>query len=160
MGIDNIPSSYEAMEAYLHQFEHKRMIYAKSNVEVLRPTIDFNLSTCPKILRPLFRQLLAAMCHATMRKALDMPPPSRFAIGLLHIILYTRGFIEEYLLPPRRKRLHRTPLDGNAADSQRVRPAFRPATACPYRTVGYRIGELGPPGLLKDAEFGRALATK
>lgn len=158
MGLQNIPPSYEAMEEYLHSFEESKMRWAKSNTDVLKPVLAFNLSRCPNLLRPLFRQLLAAMCHDRMQQALGMAAPPWYSILFLHAILYSRGFFEEYLLPPRRKRLQRTPLDEDKPDSERVRPAFHPATACPYRLSGYRIGELGPPGLLKDDEFGDSLS--
>lgn len=159
MGIHNIPPSYEAMEKCLHRFEESKMRYDKSNTNVLVPVLNFNLSRCPKVARPLFRQLLAAMCHDKMQAALAMTAPPRHAVLLLHGVLYIRGFFEEYLLPPRRKRLQRTPLNGNKSDSERVRPAFHPATACPYRISGYRIGELGPNGLLKEDEFGDILSS-
>ena len=160
MGIQNIPQSHEAMEEYLHTFEKSKMGYSKSNTDVLEPVLNFNLSRCPKVARPLFRQLLAAMSHDQMQGALGMAAPPRCAVFLLHFVLYVRGIFEEYLLPPRRKRLQRTPLDANKSDFERVRPSFHPATACPYRITGYRIGELGPPGLLKDDEFGNELFSE
>jgi len=159
MGIQNIPTSYDRMEEYLHSFENGKMVYAKCNVEVFQPTIAFNLSRCPRLLRPLFRMLLAAICHEKMREALDLAAPPRYAIVLLHAILFARGFVDEYVLPPRRRRLQRTPVDGNRSDARRVRPSYHPATACPYRSSGYRIGMLGPPGLLKDDDFGKYLPT-
>jgi len=154
MRIKEIPDSYEGMEAYLHQYEKRNMKYAKSNVEVLWPVLDFNLGPCPARLWPLFHSLLAATCHRRMREAFGLADPPTFAVILLHVILWSRGLVEEYVLPPRRRRRQRTPVDGSQSDSERVRPAFHPATACPYRTRGYRIGELGPPGLLEDDYYG------
>ena len=154
MNIKEIPTSYEAMEAYLHEYEKENMKYAKSNTAVLRPVLDFNLGSCPACLRPLFHSFLSALCHDQMRKALNLAKPSFFSVVLLHVVLWTRGFVEEYALPPRQRRLRRTPLDGNKSDLERVRPAFHPAAACPYKSSGYRIGELGPPGLLENDYFG------
>lgn len=129
MGIADIPSSYEAFEAWARAYERKTFRYSDTNRKIGIATRDLFAAWYPRPLAPLVRSAIYALLDPEMRDAFGFPRPLPGVRGLIEAVLRLRGRIVRWL-PPRQK------------------PYFfsrRPNRSHPS---GYELESLGPPRLL------------
>jgi len=102
MGIIDIPSDYEAYKKWKDDYEDKYMKYTEVNHTLAEYSIQ-NLAdqAVPKLLHPIYRQIVYFLMDNKLRTALGYPDPNPYFALLLHVLLYLRGRFIRYLLPPR-----------------------------------------------------------
>jgi hypothetical protein len=132
MGIEEIPPSYEAFEAWTAEYERRTFRFSETNRKVGAATRDLFASWTPGFLAPLVRQGVYALLDDTMLAAFGFPRPWPGMRSFVRGTLALRGKIVRWF-PPRKT------------------PEF--FTDRPNRTHpdGYEIGELGPPKLIEAA---------
>jgi hypothetical protein len=128
MGIHDIPASFVDFESWSRDYEDRRFRYAESNRRIGIATRDLFSSWFPRIAAPLVRAGIYAMLDDRMLEAFGFPKPQRLVRLLVRAGLAGRGRIVRWL-PPRRK------------------PHFFTDRRNRTYPHGYRIAELGPPGL-------------
>jgi ER-bound oxygenase mpaB/B'/Rubber oxygenase, catalytic domain len=121
MGVHGIPPSFDELERFMDDFEHRHMCYSAAAQQLMAASSRLLTERFPGWLRPLTRQWPAAMLDARLREAVGLPSPSRFAELSLGIVLRLRA---------RRSKLRRSAFDPQA----RVRSY----------PDGYTIEDLGP----------------
>ena len=131
MEIKNIPGSFEAFEQFSLDYEQKRFRFADTNQRVGAATRDLFASWFPRLLVPLVRSGIYAMLDERMLEAFGFPRPVWFMPHLVRFALKLRARLVR-ILPPR-KAAHFFTDDPN-----RTYPS------------GYRIEQLGPPGMLAE----------
>jgi hypothetical protein len=131
MAIRDIPPSYEAFERFQAEFERAHFRYADTNRRVGEATRELFASWFPGFLAPVVRLGIHAMLDEPMLEAFGFPRPGAFLRRSVAFALRSRGRLVR-LLPPRRQAHFFTD------DRNRTYPG------------GYRIAELGPPGVSPD----------
>ena len=129
MGIVDIPSSYEAFEAWSRAYEHKHFQFAETNQRVGSSTRDLFASWFPRPLTPLVRYGVYAMLDEAMITSFGFPKPLPMTRPVLRGLLRLRGKAVRWL-PPRRTAHFFTDA------RNRTHPE------------GYRISQLGPTRLV------------
>ncbi|KAG0094142.1 hypothetical protein BGZ92_006365 [Podila epicladia] len=140
MKIQNIPTSYEAVAEWSEAFEREHMVYAPSNVAIANCTVNHLLSRAPAAVHPFGRKVVSALLTPRLRKAFDMPAPSRRFVAMIETILWLRGGFIKYFMLPRKIPFVRTAPRANKEG--RYVPRFNKYT--PVYPNGYTIDELGP----------------
>lgn len=129
MHIQDIPSSYEAFEAYNLDYERQHFHYSAANQRVGESTLNLFLSWFPQPLRPLVRPFVYAIMDDRMIHAFGFPTPQPWQRRVVEQALRSRGNILRYV-PPRQT------------------PSFymdEPQRSYPQ---GYELTDLGPPQML------------
>ena len=102
MGITDIPESLQAFHAFVVDYERRRYAPSPANLAIAHATIDLVLSHywTPRVLRPIGRRLVAALCAPQLVEALGIAKPSG-VIGALAVggLKLRRAILR--LLPPR-----------------------------------------------------------
>ncbi|HEV2237526.1 MAG TPA: oxygenase MpaB family protein [Ktedonobacterales bacterium] len=129
MGIQRIPETYEAFEAFNITFERERFHYAASNARVGAATRDLFMSWFPPLLRPLVRLGIYALLDEPVRAAFGFPRAPALVRALGERALRARAWALR-AFPPRE-----TPY---LYVEQRHRSYPQ----------GYTISDLGPPGFV------------
>ena len=127
------------------------MKYAKSNAAVAEATARLFLSNLPRLLQPPARQCIYALCPDRLRRAIGAPDPPRLLPAALALALSAAAAFVRHCMPPRRRRLRRTPAAPAAAGAL-LCPAFHSyerTYAC-----GYRTARLGPAASEGDGGLG------
>jgi hypothetical protein len=133
MGITDIPSSYQAFEAWSRAYEREQFRFAESNRRVGTSTRDLFASWAPRVLTPVVRYAIYAMLDDDMIAAFGFPKPLPFTRAMLRAALKLRGRVVRWLPPLREAHFF-------TDDPNRTHPE------------GYRIGELGPRKLVAAAQ--------
>jgi hypothetical protein len=130
MGIRDIPASYEAFERWSRDYEESTFRFADSNRRIGTATRDLFASWFPRLVAPAVHYGIYALLDDEMLTAFGFPRPLPGTRALVRGALKLRGRVVRWL-PPRRA------------------PHF--FTDYPNRTHpdGYRIGDLGPPRLVR-----------
>jgi hypothetical protein len=128
MNIRDIPEDYETFERFNVEYEKKHYRYSDANRRVGEATRDLFAGWFPRLLRPLVYRVIYAMLDDPLIGAFGFPRPSRLMRRLVAWGLRLRARLLR-LWPRRRRPLLRTEL----------KRATYPE--------GYRIEELGPPGV-------------
>lgn len=103
MGINDIPQSFDAFDAYKNTYEADHFKYAPSNAEIANATRDLLLSFyLPRRLVPLGRPVVHALCDPQLRQAMGFTNPPLWLERLVITALKTRA-IFLCLLPARRR---------------------------------------------------------
>ncbi len=100
MNIQNIPDAYEDFERYYHDYEVQQFIYADTNANVAKSTINLFLSWFPAILHPILEPMAITIFDEKMISAFGFKSPSPILKGLVTNILKCRAYFQ-HLLPPR-----------------------------------------------------------
>ncbi len=139
MGIVDIPSSYDAFEAWSLAYERRSFQFAETNQRIGTSTRELFASWFPRIFTPVVRYGIYAMLDDDMIRSFGFPKPLPLTRPLLRGALKLRGFAVRWL-PPLRS------------------PHF--FTDDPNRTYpdGYEVSKLGPPRLVA-AESRRSTVT-
>ena len=125
MGIEAIPSCFDAFVSYGDDYEEAHFRYADSNAEIGEVTRDLLLSFyLPRGLVPLGRPIVHALCDPPLQAAMGFRSPPNWVEHFAVKSLRLRSYILR-LLPTRGK--------------PRLITARRRATY----PDGYKIGELG-----------------
>ncbi|KAG0359748.1 hypothetical protein BG005_000204 [Podila minutissima] len=140
MKIQNIPTSYEAVAEWSEAFEREYMVYAPSNVAIANSTVNHLLSRAPAAVHPFGRKVVSALLTPRLRKAFDMPAPSRRFVAMIETALWLRGGFIKYFMLPRKIPVVRTAPRAN--QEGRYVPRFNKYE--PVYPNGYTIDELGP----------------
>ena len=101
MGIVNIPSSYEAFEAWSRAYEREHFRFAETSHRVASSTRDLFVSWFPRIFTPVVRYGVYAMLDDDMISSFGFPKPLPLTRPLLRRVLKLRGQVVRWL-PPRR----------------------------------------------------------
>lgn len=139
MGIRDIPSSYEAYEAFAHTYEKQHFRFADSNQRIGTATRELFVSWFPRLVAPAVRASIYALLDDVLLDAFGFPKPHPLWRAMVQAGLRVRGRIVRWL-PPRRS------------------PHF--FTDDPNRTHphGYELDQLGPPNLVQAEKRQRAPA--
>ena len=125
MGINDIPQSFDAFDAYKNTYEVNHFRYAPSNAEIANATRDLLLSFyLPQRLVPLGRPVVHALCDPRLRQAMGFTDPPYWLEKLAATTLNARAKLLCLLPARRRPRLI----------SERRRKTY---------PQGYQIGQLG-----------------
>lgn len=127
------------------------MVYSPTNVPIANATIKLFLSRYPKLLHPILRPALYALCDARLRNAMGFPHPSPLVVAIVRSLVKLYGFVLGWFLLPRLWPVTRTPDMANAEG--KYVPKFDPNGRKIYKD-GYRIEELGPAKVAKDGGLG------
>ena len=130
MGMHDIPSSYEAFEAWKNAFEEEHFVYADSNHRVGSYTRDLFASWFPGFLAPVVRYTIYALLGERTLRAFGFPRPIPLTPALMKGSLKLRGMLVR-VLPPRKK------------------PHFFMDNRNRTYPDGYVISKLGPPKLIE-----------
>jgi hypothetical protein len=133
MGIRDIPSSYEAFEAWSREYERREFRYADTNQRVGTSTRRIFESWGPRIAAPAVRYGIYAMLDDEMLAAFGFPRPLPGTRALLRGALGLRGRVLRWFPP-------RTEPHFFTDDRNRTHPD------------GYEIGKLGPRKLVEAEE--------
>ncbi len=128
MNIRAIPAIYDEFERFNVEYERARFRFSEANQRVGAATRDLFLSWFPGPLRPLVRPAIYALMDDALIDAFGFPRPSRIMRALVTAVLKLRAQALRWVLA--RRRPHR-----RTETRQRSYPH------------GYRIEELGPPGV-------------
>ena len=131
MGIDAIPPSYEAFEAYNLDYESTHFTCQESNRRVANATREMLLSWFPASIRSAADTAIPALLDPPLLQALDWQPAPKRLTALLSRLLQFRSRLLRQ--PPPR------PLPNFFAD-QSIRSYHE----------GYEVSNLGPNSLLKQ----------
>jgi len=102
MGIQDIPSSYEAFEAFNQEFEAQHFRFAETNQRVANATRQMLLSWFPKLLHPVIDIAIPGLLDATMLNTLGWSQAPAGLQRLMTMGLKLRsGWLRQ--LPPRRQ---------------------------------------------------------
>lgn len=129
MGIQSIPSTYEAFEQYNLEYEREYFRYNEANQRVGESTLKLFLSWFPAPLRPLIQPFVYAIMDDRMIQAFGFPSPQPWQRHFVEQLLRSRGKLLRYF-PPRQT------------------PSFysdEPQRSYPQ---GYDLADLGPPQML------------
>jgi len=125
MGINDIPQSFDAFDAYKNTYEVNHFRYAPSNAEIANATRDLLLSFyLPQRLVPLGRPVVHALCDPRLRQTMGFTDPPYWLEKLVATTLNARAKLLCLLPARRRPRLI----------SERRRKTY---------PQGYQIGQLG-----------------
>lgn len=129
MGIHDIPTTYEAFEAWSVAYERKTFRYTETNQNIGTATRDLFASWYPRPLARVVRQAIYALLDDLMQDAFGFPRPLPGTRNLINGVLKLRARIVRWLSP-------------------RSEPNF--FTRRPNRTHprGYEIASLGPRRLV------------
>lgn len=132
MGIQGIPQTREAFEAFNRTYEAQNFVFAPCNYRVGEATVQIFLGWYPHLLHPLIREGTYALMDDPLREAFGFPRASSAMQALASGALKLRGRFVRWCLPPRRK--------------------ARLITAEPSITYphGYQIEALGPDDMPPD----------
>jgi len=131
MGIQNIPETYEALEAFNRGYEAQNLQPTVATKQLGQATRNLILSWFPRCLQPLMQSGFYACLDSALIQAFQFPQPSPLLRGMVTALFKLRRVLMP-LLPHRRHE------------------AF--LTNAPHLTYpeGYRLAELGPSDLLSD----------
>jgi hypothetical protein len=135
MGIQEIPPSYAAFEAFNQKYERDHFVYADSNYIIGEATVQIFLKWYPRWLRPAVRQGIYALLDEPLRQAFGFPQAPGWLRRLLPAGLKLAKQIQR-LRPPRRTPYHFT------EEPNRTYPA------------GYTVAALGPERPVDVVEAG------
>jgi len=104
MGIEDLPETYEAMEAFNLRFERERFRRTPASERLGKATLAIATRRLPAIpgLRPLVRHAISSILDRPVREAMGFPEPHRAVAALVHALLGLRARVLRYLWPPRR----------------------------------------------------------
>jgi uncharacterized protein (DUF2236 family) len=102
MGLRDIPPTYEAFEAFHHQYERERFAFTAETRAIADYTIDIFCSWYPRILTPLIREIIYCFMDERLREAFGYPRPHSVLKALAHASLKMAARVIR-LLPPRRE---------------------------------------------------------
>ncbi|HQR53983.1 MAG TPA: oxygenase MpaB family protein [Burkholderiales bacterium] len=105
MGIKDIPSDYEAFEAYNRAYEGEHYRFTETNRRIGVATRELFVSWFPKPFAPLVRATIHAMLDDSLITAFGFPRPPPLMRRLVPAALRLRGGLVRYLPPRRRPRL-------------------------------------------------------
>jgi hypothetical protein len=128
MNIRAVPDSYDVFERFNRDYERQHFRYTESNARVGAATRELFVRWFPRPLAPLVRSAIHALLEDALREGFGFPRPGRLSRWLVPAALRLRARAGRFLPARRRPRL-RTEL------RHRTYPS------------GYRIEELGPPGV-------------
>lgn len=100
MQIQNIPGTFEELEAYNTHYEREYFQYAETNQRVSDATLNLFLSWFPSPLHPLLKPSLLALLDQNTAQALGWTQPSTFTQKSVINSLKLRGFLAR-VSPPR-----------------------------------------------------------
>jgi hypothetical protein len=130
MGIRDIPSSYQAFEAFFDAFEHEHFRPTQASRRLMHASRELLVGRFPGPRTPLAEGLADALLDDRLREAAGVdPPPSPIRVSL-HLAFKIRARVLRFM-PPRRE----------PAGSEGVRYGIRTASIYPR---GYRVSDLGP----------------
>jgi len=128
MGIRDMPEDFAAFDGFHRAYEASNFRYAATNAEIGSLTRDLLLSMhVPKILVPLARPVVHALCDKPLRSAMGFEDPPRWLEHLAVAGLKARALVLRMVPSRRRPRLI----------TERRRPTY---------PTGYRIMDLGTLG--------------
>ncbi len=107
MGIQEIPETYDAFDAFNRRYEREHFVYADSNHVVGEATVQIFLHWYPTWLRPAVRQGIYALLDEPLRQAFGFPQAPAWLRQFVPSAL-KQGLAVQRLLPPRRTPYHFT----------------------------------------------------
>ena len=128
MGIQDIPASYEAFEAWAAAYERRTFRYTESNRKIGEATRDLFAGWYPALFAPVVHHSIYALLDDAMLEAFGFPHPHPLLRRIVGGSLALRGRMVR-LLPARR------------------RPNFFTDLRNRTHPQGYEIGGLGPERL-------------
>lgn len=130
MGIHDIPSTYDAFQAWAASYEQRHLQFAETNQKIGAATRDLFASWFPRVFTPFVRYGVYALLDDAMIASFGFPKPLPGTRAIVGRTLWLRGRVVRWL-------------------PARTKPNF--VTDRPNRThpQGYRISELGPPRLIE-----------
>jgi hypothetical protein len=129
MGIEEIPPTYDAFEAFNRAYERDHFVYADSNHTVGEATVQIFLHWYPSLLRPMVRQSIYAILDEPLSQAFGFPLAPAWLRQWLPIGL-KQGLAVQRLLPPRR-----TPYQFTKVRNHTYPNGFTVATLGPTQPV-------------------------
>ena len=127
MNIRDIPSSYEALEAFNVDYERTHFAYSPASRRVALATRELLVRwRVPAPFRPLARQAIHAMLDDPLREAFGLPRAPQQLYALIERTMQARAWALASLAPERRFPVLRTELEH------------------PSYPGGYTLEELGP----------------
>ncbi len=129
MGIEDIPASYDAFDAWRDEYEQSHFQISETNRKIAETTIQLYASWFPQVLAPLVRQGAYALMDDCMREAFGYPEAHPVVACVVRGGLRLRARARRYL------------------------PAKQVASfdsGSTYRSYpkGYTLEELGPPTMI------------
>lgn len=130
MGIHDIPSTYDAFQAWAASYEQRHLQFAETNQKIGAATRDLFASWFPRVFTPFVRYGVYALLDDAMIASFGFPKPLPGTRAIVGRTLWLRGRVVRWF-------------------PARTKPNF--VTDRPNRThpQGYRISELGPPRLIE-----------
>lgn len=107
MGIQDIPATYDAFDAFNRAYERDHFVSAESNHVVGEATVQIFLHWYPTWLRPAVRQGIYALLDEPLRQAFGFPQAPAWLRQFVPRAL-KQGLSVQRLLPPRRAPYHFT----------------------------------------------------
>ena len=107
MGIQEIPTTFAAFQAWSEEYEQRHFTYAESNRAIGDATMQVILAWYPPIVRPFVRQGIYALMQEHMRTAFDYPQANILFRWATPALLRLRGYLLR-IVPPRRTPYHHT----------------------------------------------------
>ncbi|KAF7730063.1 hypothetical protein EC973_003008 [Apophysomyces ossiformis] len=140
MKIKDIPDTLEKLEAFMEEYERRKVLYHPVNPKLAEATLQYGLKRLPAVLRPLVRELFPCILEPRSIDAFQMKHPSWLLQSLFDGALHLRAFVVRHFFLPRRYHSVRTPFYPNKEG--KYIPNY-----CSFESVyrnGYEISSLGP----------------
>lgn len=108
LGIDNIPQTWQGMEAYLDAYEQSIHVgYSKEGAAVADALItQFVTRWLPHWLQALGRKVIAALLEEPIVDALELPPPGKTTKRAVRSITRSLLLVRRHWLPDPRTLIH------------------------------------------------------
>jgi hypothetical protein len=158
MGIQDIPDTLSAFEAWREAYEQQYMTYADSNIVIGNATIDLFLSLAPKFLHPFGHQVAYCLMDSRLRAAMGFPNSETNNPRLQRMVessLALRQWCLRYLCLPRFLSAQRIPFFGGSISSTTTNGTTT-AKLCPR----FHVYERTYPEGYETAKLGTAPAGK
>ncbi len=126
MAISSIPGSYDAMVAYLDDYEAREVQHSSEGEQLTNQTLPFLAARIPGPLKSRAPEIAGLFLDSRMRSALGLPTPRRTTVMALRSALAARRVAIRWQRPS-------------------SKPWFTPGMATAAYPTGYHLSELGPP---------------
>lgn len=140
MKIQRLPETEEDFEAFVKEYESRKLRYAPANERVAQATIAIMAAWLPKPLRAAVAPVVSALVPPRLLPAIGMTPPPHWLGTLVHEVLKVRALLKRWL-----------PWEAYPTMLARTRNRTYPGQ-------NYRIEELGPPFAHRSGAAGQASA--
>lgn len=97
MNLQGIPATRHAFDAFVHEYEGRKLLYAPANERVAQATIAIMAAWLPRPLRGAVGPVVRTLVPPRLLPAIGMAPPSPWLGALVHGALKLRALAKRWL---------------------------------------------------------------